>query len=72
MIDPVTTEQLAKFAVKEMLERAEHDRLVAEIRKSNDNFFAGAVAFVRQWTRRFRSESPRQKPVRYSPVTRRS
>jgi len=32
MIDPVTTEQLAKFMVKEMLERAEKDRLVAYFR----------------------------------------
>jgi len=71
MIDPVTTEYLAKFVIKEWLARAEQDRLAAEITKSNGSFFTRAGAFVMQWMRRFKS-APRQKPVRYSPVTRRS
>ena len=68
MIDPVTTEQLAKFMVKEMLERAEKDRLVAELTRSNGSFFTRAGLFVTQWARRFKNPSP-QTPVRYRRAT---
>jgi hypothetical protein len=71
MIDPMTTEQLAKFTVNEWLKRAEQDRLAAEITKAHGSLLSRAVTSVLRWIRRDRNV-PRQEPIRYSPVTRRS
>jgi hypothetical protein len=71
MIDPMTSEQLAKYIIREWLERAEKERLAAEVSRSNGRFLNRLGAFVLNWMRRPKSTSP-QKPIRYSPATRRS
>jgi hypothetical protein len=71
MLDPITTKLLAEYTVREILAQAEKDRLAKALSASHPGILSRIYAFVSNRARHL-TNAPAPKPVRYSPIIKRS